>query len=51
MDDRILKIRINYLTEEECNNMVKAIMDILHDNKIQTYEVRFGTSVDAGFDE
>lgn len=50
-NDNILVMRIDYLTEEECIAMVNAIHKILKENGANTYQIKFGTSVNAGFDD
>lgn len=51
MGDKTLIYRMEYLSDDELEEMVKAIMKIIKENKFhQTYEMRFGSAVDAGFD-
>lgn len=50
MDDHTLIMRFDYLTDEECVAMVNAIHKIIKENNVQTYQVKFGSSVGGGFD-
>jgi len=50
MNDQTLIMRFDYLTDEECMAMVNAIHKILKENNVQTYQVKFGSSVGGGFD-
>lgn len=51
MDDQTLIVQIDYLTEEECHELVKEIMKTMKEKRCGTYQIKFGTSIGGGFEE
>lgn len=50
-DNHTLILDIHFLSQDDCNLLVNEITKILKENKVMTYQIKFGTSVNAGFDD
>lgn len=45
MDNQTLFYVVDNLTEDECHDLAKAIIDVMKTFKVDKYEIRFGTSL------
>lgn len=52
MSDHTLKLEIYYLTKEQCQSLLNDILHAMDNNNWDlAYQIKFGSSVEAGFDE
>lgn len=49
--DHTLILGVYNLSKEECCDLVEAVTELLKDKHVNAYQVKFGSSVNAGFDD